>query len=123
MPGTADGGPILLTARSASGVNVSVSVADALVGSDVPDAGTAVAVFASVPLAAGSIVPVAVNVITPLAGIVTVALMWPLPEAAGQVAPPRAAQLHVTPVSSAGNVSVTTALVAALGPWFPTVMV
>ena len=93
------------------------------VGSDVPAAGTTRAVFTSVPVKAGSMVPVAVNVSVPLTGTVTVELMWPVPAGAPQTAPPVPAQLQLTPVKAEGNVSVTTALAAVLGPALVTVIV
>ena len=68
-------------------------------------------------------VPVAVNVSMPLTGTVTVELMWPVPAGALQTAPAVPTQLQLTPVKAAGNVSVTTALAAVLGPALVTVIV
>ena len=66
-------------------------------------------------MAAGLTVPVAVKTTLAPTGTVTDVLMLPLP-AATQVPPPVPAQVHVTPVSVAGNVSVTVAPIASLGP-------
>jgi len=118
-PGTADAAEsVFVMDRSPVGVSVSVSVAElfAEFGS-VTDAGAAtVAVFASVPVAVAAIVPVTVNVAVPPGARVTVALTLPLPDAAGQVDPADAEQVHVTAVMVAGTVSATVAPVAVDGP-------
>src|SRR5262245_19456778 len=110
-PGVAVGAPsVLVTPKSAWGVNTSVSVAVLLPGTgSVTPAGTdAVAVLESATVAVGVMVPVAVNVTTPDGGTVTAAEMFPDP-LAGQVAPAPGTQVQVTPVSAAGNVSATVA--------------
>src|SRR4249920_30335 len=121
-PATTVAEPVSVTERSARSSTGSLSVAIAGVGSDVPAAGTTRAVFTTVPVKAGSIVPVAVNVSVLLTGTVTVALMCPVPPGAPQVAPPAATQLQLTPVKVDVNVSVTTAFAAVLGPAFVTVI-
>ena len=59
--------------------------------------------------------PVAVKTTVAPTGTVTGVLMWPLPPAA-QTPPPAPAQVQVTPMSAAGNVSTTVAPLAVLGP-------
>ena len=119
MPGTALAMPsVLVIPKLARGVNVSVSVAELLapVGT-FPAAGAAtVAVLTSDPVAVADTVPVTVNVTVPAIARLTLALMLPLPDAAGHVEPAEAAQVHVTDVSAAGNVSVTVAPVMMDGP-------
>ena len=66
-------------------------------------------------MAAGLTVPVAVKTTLAPTGTVTAVLMLPLPTA-GHAPPPVPAHVHVTPVSAAGNVSVTVAPIASLGP-------
>ena len=61
------------------------------------------------------IVAAAVNVTVAPTGRLTRALMLPEP-LAGHVPPPAPAQVHVTPVSEAGNTSATVAPTTALGP-------
>ena len=83
-----------------------------------PAGAATVAVLARVPVAVGAMVPLTVNVAVPPGARVTVALMLPLPEPRGHVAAGGAAQVHVTPVTIAGTVSVTVAPVAVDGPPF-----
>src|SRR5262245_19932579 len=114
VPGTAAAWPsVLVTARSPRGVSVSVSVAVLLAdtGSETPPGAVTVAVLASVP---GATVPVAVKVTVPPASRFTVRLMLPAPEAAMQLEPAEAAQVQVTPVMAAGNVSATVAPFTAI---------
>ena len=66
-------------------------------------------------MAAGLTVPVAVKTTLAPTGTVTGVLMWPLPDA-GHAPPPVPVHVHVTPVSVVGNVSVTVAPLASLGP-------
>ena len=103
--------------RSAVGVSVSVSVAALLpeTGSVTPAPTETVAVLANVPVAPATTVPVTVNVVVPPTGRSIEVLMLPLPDAA-HVAPPAAAQVHVAPVSAAGNVSVMFEAGADEGP-------
>ena len=115
MPGTTDAGPVLVMPRSAREVMGSLSVAIAGVRLACPAGGSAWAEFTRSPVAAGLTVPVAVKTTVAPTGTVTDVLMAPLP-AAGQVPPPLPAQVHVTPVSAAGNGSVTVAPLASLGP-------
>ena len=73
-PGAATSWPsVLVTLKSACGVSVSVSVALLLagLGSVTPPADETVAVLASVPVAEGAMVPVAVKVALPAGGRVT----------------------------------------------------
>ena len=81
-----------------------------------PAGGNTWAALTRSPVAAGLTVPVAVKTTLAPTGTVTDVLMLPLPDAATQVPPPVPAQVHVTPVSVAGNVSVTVAPLASLGP-------
>jgi methyl coenzyme M reductase subunit C len=110
--------------RSAVGTNVSVSVTVlfAAVGSVVPAATAAVAVFAREPVAVDEIVAVSVNVAVPLGSRSTVVLMLPLPEA-GQVDPAEATHVHVAPDNVPGNVSVMVVASAADGPAFDATIV
>src|SRR5919197_976470 len=109
--------------RSAVGmIRVSLSVALLFpAGSLRPAGATTDAVFVIVPEPAVT-VPVAVNVAVPPTSRLMLALTLPLP-LAGQLDPPDAAQVHVTPESCAGNASVTVAPVAAVGPALLTTMV
>ena len=101
-----------------------MSVAELLagVGSVTPPGAAIAAVLTRFPVAEALIVPVTVNVAVPPTGRSTEALMLPLP-LAGQVAPPLAEQVQVTPESAAGIVSVTVAAVTADGPLLPTTIV
>ena len=58
----------------------------------------------------------------PPTGTVTLSLMLPLPEGL-QTPPPVPTHVQVTPVSAAGNISVTVAPTASVGPAFVTVIV
>src|SRR4051812_5919946 len=110
-----------MIARSACGAIVSVSVAELLpvLGSVVPAGGVTVAVFVSVPVAAGLSVPVT-TMRTPLPACrFTVRLMLlPVPLGVPQLAfaPLTLAQVQVTLVSAAGTVSVIATPVTSLGP-------
>src|SRR6188472_3126827 len=123
FPATTVAGPVSVTDRSAWSSIGSMSVAMAWVGSEVPAAGTTRAVFSIVLLVAESTVPVAVNVAAPVTGTVTVALTLPDPAAAPQTAPPVPEQFQLTPVKTAGKISVTTASAAVAGPALVTVLV
>jgi hypothetical protein len=109
---------------SARGVNESVSVDVLLrpVGSLLPAGAVTVAVLTSEPVAAGEMVPAAVNVVVPAIPRLMLALMLPLPDA-GQLEPAVAVHVHVTPVSVAGNASVTVAPVITEGPAFDATIV
>ena len=96
---------------------MSVAELFAGVGSVTPPGSAMAAVLTSVPVAAGEIVPVTVNVAVPLDSSVTDALIEPEPEA-GHVDPDEAAHVHATPVRDAGIVSVTVAAVTVEGPAF-----
>src|SRR5664279_4358725 len=111
-------------ARSTGGEIGSVSVAVLLVGSVsvTPGGVDTVAVFDRVPVADADNVPVSVNVAVPPTSRFTDALMFAVP-VAGQLLPGVAAQVHVTPVSTAGTRSVTVAPMTALGPLFVATMV
>jgi len=95
--------------------SVSVSVAELFpgVGSDTDD--EIEAVFASEPVALDETVQFAVNVAVPFTGRLTLALMFPEPEA-GQLPPLPPAQVHVQLCSGDAKVSVTVAPVTLLGP-------
>jgi hypothetical protein len=114
----------LVIDRSAVGVRVSVSVAELFpaVGSVMPAATVAVAVFANEPVAVEAIVAVSVNVAVPLGNRSTVVLMLPLPDA-GQDEPAEAVHVHVEPESVPGNVSVMVVPIAADGPALETTIV
>src|SRR2546422_7698908 len=102
--------------RSAVGVmTVLLSVAELFPdGSLTPAGAVMVAVFVIVPEPAVT-VAVAVKVAVPPASRSTAALRLPLP-LAGQLDPAEAAQVHVTPLTWAGKLSVTVAPITALGP-------
>ncbi len=74
-----------------------------------------VVVLTSVPVAPADTLAVTVNVAVAPAGRLTRTLTLPDPEA-GQVPPPAPTQVHVAPRIAAGNVSVTVAPIASLGP-------
>src|SRR3954471_1330344 len=74
-----------------------------------PLGGAIEAVLASVPVAAGSMVAVAVNTAVLPGASVTVTEMSPLPLAAPQLEPGDAMHVHVMPVSAGGAMSVTVA--------------
>jgi hypothetical protein len=118
-----EAGPVFVIAISAWGVNKSESVLFAELGSDAVGGGVALAVLTSVPVASGATVADARNVTFAPAGMLTVVLMLPLPDATLHVAPPAPAQLHVAPVSTAGRLSITVAPIASLGPALLTVIV
>ena len=97
----------LVTARSANGVSVSVSVdvLSVVSGSTAGSTAPIDAVLASEPLAPGLTVPVIVNVALPPANRLTAAsTRSPVPPA-GQVLPADARHVHVEPVRSAGIAS------------------
>src|SRR5262249_22132894 len=104
-------------------VVVSVAVLLSGAGSGVSPGGVTVAVFVSVPVAAGSTVPVAVNVTVPCAGRLAGVAMLPPPDAAPQVAPPLGADVPGSAVRSLGKTSAICAAVTAVGPLFVTVIV
>jgi len=119
VPGTAVAWPsVLVTARSAVGVSVSVSVALLLarLGSVKPAGAPRVAVFTRVPVAVGLIVPVALMVAVPPGSSVTTAETAPGPPEGAQAEPADGAQLQVTPAMAAGKESVTVPPVTVLGP-------
>ena len=125
VPGTSPAAPsVLVIDRSAVGFNVSVSVAVlfAAVGSVTPAATAAVAVFASMPVAAEAMVAVRVKVAVPLGSRSTVVLMLPEPDA-GHVEPAEAVHVHVAPERLAGSVSLMLVATAADGPAFEATMV
>ncbi len=116
---------VLLTCTSAEAAMAVVSVAVSFpgTGSVVPAGGATVAVLARVPMASGATVPVATKVADAPAGRSTVVAMGPEPLAVPQTPPSVALHVHVTPVSTAGNVSLTGAPVTVLGPALATVIV
>lgn len=127
-PGTALSAPsVLVMDKSTVGVTLSMSQAwvGPGVGSVTPTGKTAAAVLVNVPVPAGVPgfrVPVMVNVAMAALGSVTVvAMAFPEPEGAAQLAPTETvAHVHVTPVSAAGTVSFTAPLVTVEGPLFDT---
>src|SRR6266436_6355990 len=126
-PGTTVAWPsVFVIERSAWGVRMSVSVAELLagLGSATLAGAVTVAVFDSVPVAAGSMVAVAVKVTVPPGSTATGRLMRVLsPTMEQQVEPGEAEQVQLTFGSAAGNVSATAAPFAVKGPALPTVIV
>ena len=113
-----------MIARSATGFSVSVSVAELLpgTGSVTPGGTDAVAVLASTPRAEATTVASTVNVAVPPATRSTRVLT--LPEPLGEHADPAVAvHVHVAPVSSTGNESVTATPATSDGPRFVTTTV
>ena len=104
----------MATSASVSMASWSVAIAEVRLTS--PAGGSTWAELTSSPVAAGLTVPVAVKTTLAPTGTVTGVLMLPLPDAARRCRRPVPAQVHVTPVSVAGNVSVTVAPIASLGP-------
>ena len=125
MPGISEVSPsVLVTARSARGVNVSVSVAELLArfGSVVPPGAVTVAVLASVPVADAEMLAVSTNVAVPDGSRSTVVLMLPAPDA-GQTEPADAVHVQLADDSAAGSVSATAAPTATDGPALETTIV
>jgi hypothetical protein len=83
---------------------LSVALLLPALGSVTPPPTAAVAVLDNVPVAAASMVALAVKVTEPPAGRFTVSAMLPEPTAV-QVAPPAPLHVQVTPVNVAGKVS------------------
>ena len=110
---------VLVIDRSASGFNVSVSVAVLLpaTGSVTPLGAAMVTVLARVDEAAGDTVASIVNVAVPPTARSMLAAMLPVP-LAGQL-PPVAVHVQVAPSSAAGSRSVTVAPATADGPALP----
>src|SRR4029077_9040936 len=108
---------VLVIARSATRLTVSVSVALLLpgVGSVTPAGAATVAVLAIEPVALPAPLALTVNVAVPPLSRLTNTEMLPLP-LAGQLEPADAAQVQVPKVRPDGAVSVTVAPVTALGP-------
>src|SRR5262245_14656195 len=122
MPGTAEVRPSsLVTARSAWGVSVSVSVAP--VG--VPPGGVTVAVLTRSPVAEGLTWTVKVKVTVAPGGRVMVVARAPVPLAGPVTLPPPVAPANaqVAAVAPAGRASDRAAPVAVLGPALLTTMV
>src|SRR5512139_2494073 len=80
-----------------------------------------VAVLLSVPVAPAGRFPVTVYVALPPTSRLSVVLMLPKPLAV-QLDPGDAAHVHVTPVSTAGSVSVTLLPIASSGPLLVTLI-
>src|SRR6266571_1693323 len=120
---------VLVMARSATSLGVSVSVALLLVetGSVVPAGAAIVAVLTRLPVADDLAVPVTVKTtaLPAPAAMLTVAarlLPEPLPPLVTE-ALPVVLDVHVTPVRAAGMLSDTVAPTTLLGPALVTVMV
>jgi hypothetical protein len=121
VPGTTVVKPsVLVIAKSAVGVSVSMSVAVLLFGfgSVTPLGAPTVAVFANAPCADAKTVAFTVYVAVPPTSKLAVVFKLPVPLAAPQLEPTLAAHVHVTFVKNAGNVSATVAPFAILGPLF-----
>lgn len=126
MPGTACVGlAVLATRKLDKPIIVSVSVAVLLpgVGSVVPAGGVIVAVLVSEPSASAATEAVKAKVAVPLGSSVTLAAILPVPLELPQLEPADAVQVQEALDKPVGNVSATSALVAALGPLLRTVMV
>src|SRR5262245_16683084 len=125
VPAVTFGGPLFVSCTSAAVMIAVVSVALLLSrsGSGVSPGAATLAVLLSVPVALAATVPVAVKVTDPPAARSTVVTMSPVPPPAPQVPPVPGLHVHVTPISSGGNVSVTPAPTTAVGPAFATVIV
>src|SRR6188768_1040889 len=100
------------------GVSVTELVAVLLVvsPSTAPAGGVTVAVLRSRPVAFAAIMPVTVNVARSPASSVTVVARLPVPDAAAQLDPASATQVHAGATSASGNTSVTLAAATGLGP-------
>lgn len=116
---------VLVIARSAETLIVSESVSLLLagIGSGTEAGEDTVAVLTSEPVAELMTVARSLNVATLPGSRLTVVLMLPLPLGAAQLPPVVAVQVHVTPVSFNGTISVTVTPLAVLGPLLRTVMV
>jgi hypothetical protein len=124
-PGIMDATPSLfVTTRSASGLSVSLSVAELFAAfvSVTPKGAATEAVLVNVPVALAAITPVTVKVAVAPTGRSTLVLIDPLPEAA-QVPPPAPAHVQVIEVMPAGIESVTAAPLTLDGPTLVTVTV
>src|SRR6476620_7251156 len=109
VPATTVAGPLLVTWTSAEGVSVTELVAVLLVvsPSTAPAGGVTVAVLTSCPVAFEAIVPVTVNVARSPASSETVVARLPVPEAAAQLDPESAVQVHAGATRATGNRSLT----------------
>src|SRR6186713_3403014 len=125
VPATALAGPALVICRAAEGVSKIELVAVLLAGtgSVAPTGAATVAVLSSEPSALDAIKPVTVNVARSPASSVTVVARLPVPDAAAQLDPASATQVHAGATSASGNASVTLAAVTGLGPRLVTTMV
>src|SRR6267378_966770 len=109
--------------RSADGVIcVSLSVAELLPAGSLTPAGAATEAVLTIVGAPVVTVPLAVNVALPPDRRLTLAFKFPEP-LAGQLEPADAAQVHVTPETWAGKLSVTVAPTTGLGPALLTTIV
>src|SRR6187402_2191352 len=115
LPGLADAGPVLVSCTSAS--CPAATVLDALLlagfGSVVPLATAALAVLARFPT----------NVALPPAARSTVVPIAPTPDSNAHADPAVAVHVHVTPLKTGENASVTETPAAMLGPLLATVIV
>src|SRR6476620_5569139 len=125
VPATAVAGPLLAICTSADGVSGTELVAVLLVRSPstAPAGGVTVAVFTSRPVAFAAITPITVNVAWSPASSVTVVARLPAPDAAAQLDPGSAVQIHAGATSATGNRSLTLAAVTGLGPRLVTTIV
>jgi hypothetical protein len=93
-PGVSVAAPsVLVTARSACGVSVSVSVNELFVGTGSVTPPVTVAVFESEPIAAGEMEQLAVYVTLPPVGRLMKSKMFPVPDAV-HVPPPAPTHVH-----------------------------
>ena len=100
--------------------SVSLALLFAATGSVTPAGAVIEAELTRSPVADALIVATTEYVRLPPFGRLTLALMVPPPLAAGQPAPPAAAQVHVADVIAAGKVCTSVAPFASLGPAFDT---
>jgi hypothetical protein len=95
----------------------------ALEGSVTFAGGVTLALLTSNPVAVAATVPLSVKVTVPFAAMSISVFRSPAPIAALQLEPALALHVQVAPVIALGNVSITRAPFAALGPAFLTVIV
>src|SRR6187401_2132641 len=120
VPATALAGPAWVICRAAEGASSAELVAVLLAGtgSVAPTGAATVAVLSSEPSALDAIRPVTRNVARSPASSMTVVARLPVPEAAPQLDPASAVQVHAGATRATGNASLTLAAVTGLGPRF-----
>lgn len=117
---------VLVIVKSATGVSVSVSVAELFAGfgSVVPLGTATLTVLDTVPVAALETVTTNVKVaVPPTARLIAVLFIFTWPLGALQLDPADAVQVHEPMINALGRMSVTVAPVTALGPALVTTIV